>query len=157
MSPGQINVQAPADDNSGNIQVTVTNAGGTSDPVTAILQPIFPAFFTSGNYVAAVRSDGAILTAARPGEQISLYGNGFGFTSPVVAPGRVGQTEAPLTNAVTITVGGLSAPTTFTGLSATGLYQFNITVPALAGGDHEVIATIAGQRTKAGVLLRVQP
>jgi uncharacterized protein (TIGR03437 family) len=124
------------------------------------LQPVFPAFFTSDNYVAAVRSDGTIITsttAAKPGDMLSLYGNGFGPTNPVIAPGRVGQTEAPLTNNVTITIGGVAARTTFSGLSATGLYQFNITVPTLPTGDHEVIATVAGQRTKAGVLLKVQP
>jgi uncharacterized protein (TIGR03437 family) len=160
VSPTQINVQAPADENTGNVQVTVTNAGGTSDAVTAVLQPVFPAFFATGNYVAAVRADGTILsntTAAKPGDLVSLYGNGFGPTNPAIAPGRVGPTEAPVTNAVSITIGGVAAPTTFAGLSAAGLYQFNTRVPALPSGDHEVIATIAGQRTKSGVLLRVQP
>ena len=160
VSPTQINVQAPADENSGNVQVTVTNAGGTSDAVTAVLQPVFPAFFTNGNYVAAVRSDGTILTsttAAKPGDLVSLYGNGFGPTNPVVAPGRVGDSQAPITNAVTIAVGGVETPATFAGLSNAGLYQFNVTIPTLPAGDHEVIAQIAGQRTKSGVLLRIQP
>jgi uncharacterized protein (TIGR03437 family) len=107
-----------------------------------------------------VRADGTILTAttpAKPGDVVSLYGNGFGPTSPVVAPGRVGTTEAPVTNSVTITIGGMTVPVSFGGLSNTGLYQFNVTVPTLSAGDHEVIAQIAGQRTKSGVVLRVQP
>jgi uncharacterized protein (TIGR03437 family) len=160
VSPTQINVQAPADESTGNVQVTVTNAGGTSDAVTAVSQPIFPAFFTTGNYVAAVRQDGTILTAttaAKPADVVSLFGNGFGPTNPVVAPGRVGTTEAPVSNPVTITIGGMAARTTFAGLSQAGLYQFNVTVPALLAGDHEVVAQIAGQRSKSGVILRVQP
>jgi uncharacterized protein (TIGR03437 family) len=160
VSPSQINVQAPADESAGNVQVTVTNAGGTSDAVTAVLQPVFPAFFTTGNYVAAAGGEGTVLTgatAAKPGDLISLYGNGFGPTNPVVAPGRVGTTEAVVTNPVSITVGGIMVPTGFAGLSQAGLYQFNITVPALPAGDHEVIAEVAGQRTKSGVLLRVRP
>jgi uncharacterized protein (TIGR03437 family) len=160
VSPTQINVQAPADENTGNVQVMVTNAGGTSDAVTAVLQQILPAFFTTGNYVAAVRQDGTVLngtTGATPGGIVLLYGNGFGPTTPVVAPGRVGSTAAPLASAVTITIGGMSVPTTFAGLSEAGLYQFNVTLPGLSAGDHEVIAEIAGQRTKSGVFLRVQP
>lgn len=167
ISPTQINVQAPADDNTGTVQVTVTNAAGTSDVVTAVLQPIHPAFFASQNYVAAVRLDGTIITgvsssasgtaqAAKPGDVIALYGNGFGPTTPAIAPGVLVQTAAPLTNSVTITIGGLQAPISFAGLSATGLYQFNVTVPSVSAGDQEVIAQIAGMRSQSGVLLKIQ-
>ncbi len=159
VSPTQINVQAPADESTGNVQVTVTNGAGTSDAMPTILQPIFPAFFISGGYVAATR-DGVVLAgtqSAKSGETISLYGNGFGPTNPLIEPGRVATTAAPVTNAVRIAIGGVNAPSTFAGLSATGLYQFNVTVPSLASGDHEVIAEIAGQRTQSGVLLKVQP
>jgi uncharacterized protein (TIGR03437 family) len=168
VSPTQINVQAPADASTGTVQVVVTNAGGASDPVTATLQPIFPGFFTSHGYIAAVRSDGTIITgvsstvggttqAAKPGDAISLYGTGFGPTTPTIAPGRVLQTEAPLDNQVTITVSGISVPASFAGLSAAGLYQFNIVVPNLPAGDHEVIAQIAGRQTQPGARLKVQP
>ncbi|HUS08279.1 MAG TPA: hypothetical protein VMZ52_18390 [Bryobacteraceae bacterium] len=167
VSPTQINVQAPADNNTGTVQVTITNAAGTSEAATAILQPIAPAFFTSQGYVAAVRSDGAIITgvtstaagtvqAARPGDVISLYGNGFGPTAPVIEPGGILQTAAALANAAAITIGGVAALVSFAGLSATGLYQFNVTVPSVASGDQEVIAQIAGLSTQSGVLLKVQ-
>ncbi len=131
VSPMQINVQAPAGSNTGNVQVVVTNAVGSSDPVTTVMQPIFPAFFTSQNYVAAVRSDGTILTGvAKPGDVLSLFGNGFGPTTSSIAPGTVVQTAAPVKDSTTITIGGVTAPISFAGLSATGLYQFNVTVPS---------------------------
>jgi len=38
VSPSQINVQAPADNNTGAVRVTVTNSGGTSDAVIVNLQ-----------------------------------------------------------------------------------------------------------------------
>ena len=159
VSPTQINVQAPAESNSGSGQVIVTNASGTSDPVTATLQPIQPAFFASQNYVAAVRSDKTIITGsqpAKPGDVLSLYGTGFGATNPAVAPGTILQDAAPLTNTPSVTIGGLPAPVSFAGLSATGLDQLNVTVPALSDGDQEVIATILGLQTKSGVLLKIK-
>ena len=159
VSPTQINVQAPADSNSGSVQVLVTNASGTSDPVTATLQPIQPAFFASQNYVAAVRSEGTIITSAqpaKPGDVLSLYGTGFGPTNPVVAPGAILKDAAPLSSTPSVTIGGLPAPVSFAGLSATGLDQLNVTVPALSDGDQEVIATILGLQTKSGVLLKIK-
>lgn len=155
VSPTQINVQAPADTNTGTVQVTVTNSAGSSSPVTATLQPVLPALFTSQSYVAAVRSDGTVVQSARPGDIVSLYGTGFGQTNPAIPPGAVVQTAAPLVEPVTFTIGGVDAPASFAGLSATGLDQFNITVPNIAAGDHEVIATISGVRSQSGALLKV--
>ena len=73
----------------------------------------------------------------------------------MIVPGIVVQAAAPLANAVTMTIGGLPAAVTYAGLSATGLYQLNVTVPALAAGDHSVVATIAGIATQSGVLLKI--
>lgn len=157
VSPTQINVQAPSDPGAGMVQVVVTNAAGSSDPVMTSLQPIFPALFASGKYVAAVRPDGTVVTQAlKPGDAVSLYGTGFGPTDPAVAPGAVVQTQAALANRVTITVGGVEADVSFAGLSATGLYQFNIIVPNAAGGDQEVVAQIAGLKTQPGIFLKLQ-
>ena len=150
VSPTQLNVQAPANGIQGTVQVTVTNSAGTSNAVAANLQTIFPAFFTSQNYIA-------LIGLAKAGETISVYGTGFGPANPVVTPGILVQNAAPLANAVTMTIGGLTAPVTYAGISATGLYQFNVTVPALAAGDYAVAATIAGQSTQSGVLLKVSP
>ena len=158
VSPALINVQAPADANTGSVAVAVTNASGTSDAATATLAAMQPAFFTSNGYVAAVSSSGAVISSSAPAkidDQISLYGNGFGATSPSVAPGLVLETAAALINSVVITIGGVQVETSFAGLSSTGLYQFNVIVPSLADGDHAVLAMIGGLQTQSGVLLSV--
>jgi uncharacterized protein (TIGR03437 family) len=159
VSPTQINVQAPAETATGPVQVTVTNAGGASDAVSANLQALAPSFFVAQNYVAAVRSDGVLVTAAqpaRPGDVLQLYGTGFGPTQPAVAAGLVFQGSYPLPAMPAISIGGVPAQVSYAGMVAAGLYQFNVTVPSLASGDHAVVAELSGSRTQSGVLLRVQ-
>ncbi len=159
VSPTQINVQAPADSNTGSVRVTVTNSGGTSDAVAANLQSIQPAFFTSQNYVAAVRADGTIITAAtpaKPGDVLQLYGTGFGPTTPTVTPGAIFQGSAPLLSDVIVTISGAAANVSYAGLVGAGLYQINLTVPVLADGDHAVVAQVSGVSTQAGVLLKIK-
>ncbi|HUB83167.1 MAG TPA: IPT/TIG domain-containing protein [Bryobacteraceae bacterium] len=159
VSPTQINVQAPADTNSGSVQVTVTNGNGTSSAVTATLQQLAPAFFTSSGYVAAVRVDGTVITGsvpANPGDVLELYGTGFGPTSPSVAPGLVFQGADATTNTVSVTIGGTAATVSFAGLASVGLYQVNVVVPSVVSGDQTVVATVNGMSTQSGVLLKVQ-
>jgi uncharacterized protein (TIGR03437 family) len=168
ISPTQINAQAPSDDAVGPVEVTVTNAGGTSEAVTATMQTFLPGLFLfPQNYVAAVRTSGTFVgpaglfsglttTPARPGEVILLFGTGFGPTNPSVTAGQVFQGAAALTNPVAVRIGGVSANVAFAGLSGAGLYQFNLTVPDLPDGDHEVVAEIGGARTQTGARIRVQ-
>jgi len=134
-----------------------------------MLEPVSPAFFTLGSYVAAVRIDGTIVNGtgatsagyvtaagAKPGDVLELYGTGFGTTTPAVAPGVVFQGAAPTTNPVTVTIGSLPGAVSFAGLAAAGLYQINVTVPNLPNGDYAVAAQVAGLSTQSGVLLKVQ-
>jgi Protocatechuate 3,4-dioxygenase beta subunit len=159
VSPGQINVQAPASANTGAVQVVATNSNGASDPIPANLLGVLPAFFTFQNYVAAVRADGVVIAgavAAKPGDALQLYGTGFGPTLPDVAPGKVFNGNAPLAAPATVMVGGMPAPVSFSGLAGAGLNQINVTVPPLPDGDHPVIAESAGVSTQAGVLLKIK-
>jgi uncharacterized protein (TIGR03437 family) len=159
VSPTQINVQAPADASTGAVQVTATNPNGTSDPVAANLLSMLPAFFAFQNYVAAVRADGIVITstvAAKAGDTLQFYGTGFGPTTPDVAPGKVFSGSAPLSSAVSVSIGGVAAAVVFAGLVGAGLNQINVTVPPLPDGDHEVIADIGGIRTPSGVLLKIK-
>src|SRR6185295_12133262 len=170
ISPGQLNVQAPADDSLGNVNVVVTTAAGQSDSFTAVLQQFTPAFFLfdpqNRKYPAAVFADGssvgpavlfgtALTTRpAKPGETILLFGTGFGTTTPTVATGEIFNGAAPLANPVTIMIGGTQANVAFAGLSAAGLYQFNVTVPAsLPDGDQALVASIGGVRSQDNVFL----
>ena len=78
-------------------------------------------------------------------------------TSGVAAPGSpIYQT----TGTVTATIGGVTAPVLFAGLTPTfaGLYQVNIVVPSgLASGVYPIVLTAAGQTSQSGVSLIVGP
>jgi uncharacterized protein (TIGR03437 family) len=172
VSPGQVNVLAPLDDTTGNVQVTLTNRYGTSPAIQVRKSNFLPAFYapfgeSTGLRVTAVALDGTLLgkpgldprvpRPARPGEIIQLFATGFGPTNPP-APSNVIFSGAPeVVNRPRITIGGREA--TFIGngnLVAPGLYQFNVTIPDLADGDHPIIAEAGGARSSATVFLSVR-
>ena len=169
ISPTQINVLAPDDATTGAVQVVVTAAGQKSNSFAAQKQQFAPAFFTfaGGKYVAAEHANysylgapgliaGVTTTPAQPGEIILLYGTGFGPTNPALPTANLVTTAEPLTNKVTLTIGGVTANVQFAGLVESGLYQFNVTVPSLPSGDAPVVATIGGVSTQTGVSIMVQ-
>ncbi len=143
VSPTQLNVLAPESTVEGNVQVTVTNASGASDPVTVPLTRLMPAFFQAADeYISAVHADGALVgpdNPARPGETIQLYGTGFQSAS-----------------SPTVRIDAADAEVAWAGLSSPGVYQINVKVPAgLAKGDYPVTASIDGVRTLKFVKLPV--
>jgi protocatechuate 3,4-dioxygenase beta subunit len=147
VSPTQLNVLAPRVENASAASVNVTSPAGTSDPVSISLKRVQPAFFTIGDeYVAAIRADGSLVTAARPGEVIVVYGTGFG---PANAAGEL-QDRARLwldTTELTLLFAGLVSP---------GLYQFNFAVPAgAAAGEHCLTASAGGVRSEKIARLKV--
>jgi uncharacterized protein (TIGR03437 family) len=160
ISPTQINVLAPDDATLGPVTVQVTTAGQTSNTVTVQKTQFSPAFLTLvGKSVAALHADYSVIGAsapAKPGETILLYGAGFGPTTPAVPSGQMVATAAPLANNVQVTIGGMTAPVSFAGLVQPGLYQFNVTVPAVPDGDATLAATIGGVGTQSGVTVAVK-
>ena len=168
VSPTQINALAPDDDTLGPVQVQVTTAGVASNIVTAQKGLFAPAFLTfEGTHVAALHADysligapnllpGAVTTPARPGEIILLYGVGFGPANPPQPSGQLVTAAAPLAYPVQITIGGVAVSVAYAGLTGSGLYQFNATVPNLPNGDAAVVASISGVSTQTGVSLTVQ-
>ena len=147
INPLQLDILIPPDVTPGPAQITVTNNGLTSATITATILNSAPAFFifgppnTAGNqYIAATHADntpggppnyvqGVNSTPFAEGETIILYGNGFGLTNPPVAKGQLVTKALPLATMPAVTIGGLNATVQFAGLSATGLYQFNVVVP----------------------------
>lgn len=149
ISPNQINAQVPGGIGTGMVPVTVTNTNGTSESFMinaaaaspALLAP--PVFSIGGvQYVVALHQDGAFVgreglipganfRPARAGDVLTLYGVGFGATTPAVPPGVV-VSGTPALPAVAVRLGDTAANVLFAGLapSAVGLYQFNIVVPA---------------------------
>jgi len=168
VSPKQINVQAPVDAVAGSVSVTISNSSGTSDVVTVNSAAFMPAFFTlAQEYVAAVRADGisigpaglidGVTTApAKPGDQITLFGSGFGPTNPETPTGQILASPVDLANPVTILVDTRVVTVSSARLSSPGMYEFRITVPDLPDGDHSVWASISGVTTQKTVRIRIQ-
>jgi uncharacterized protein (TIGR03437 family) len=170
ISPTQINVLSPSDNNTGSIAVAVTNSAGTSPGATAVLQPELPGLFVASNYVRAVRvSDGAIINgtgaaetgyvtaaAASSGDALELFGTGFGAATGAPDTGTVFTGAYPTINAVSVTIGGVAAPVSFAGLVGPGLYQINITVPAgLPAGDKPILAMVNSMSSASTALLKI--
>ena len=177
VSPGQINLQAPDDPATGPVNVTVTTPNGTVNS-TVTLAAFGPSFsLLSAKYAAGViltpngsgaydggaydllGASGAFSFNTRPvkaGETLELYGVGFGPTNPHVSAGSAYSGAAPTLNTVTVTIGGVPAFVLFSGITSTGLYQFNIVVPSAGTGDQLLQASVNGVQTPGGVYVTVQ-
>jgi uncharacterized protein (TIGR03437 family) len=177
VSPTQINAQVPDDATTGMVSVVVTTGSGTATS-TVTLAPYGPSFSLLGD---AKHVAGEILTpngtgaygsydlvgpsntfsySTRPvkaGETLVLFGVGFGPTTLHVSAGQAFSGSAPTSTPVTITIGGVNANVSYSGITEAGLYQFNLTVPANTGsGDQPVHATVNGIQTPLGPVVTVQ-
>jgi uncharacterized protein (TIGR03437 family) len=168
VSPGQINALAPSVA-SGNAQVTVTAANGSTATVTVTAQQFSPAFFpwpngqpvaTHLDYSWAVKTGtfaGTTTVPAKPGEVIILWGTGFGPTIPAAPTGVTipATTTYYAANVITATVGGVNAPVYGAALAPgfAGLYQVVVTIPGtLANGDYALVATVGGAAAATAML-----
>ncbi len=168
ISPRQINILTPPDAMSGFVPVVVTNSGASTGAFTAQARTASPSLFAfnGGPYVAATHLDGSLVgppglypgatTPAKPGDIISIYGNGFGATSVPVAGGSVTQ-GGVLSPLPSIMLGGRPASVQYAGLVSPGLFQFNVIVPSNSqDGDLSITATYNGSSTQDGVLITIQ-
>jgi uncharacterized protein (TIGR03437 family) len=171
VSPAQINALVPDDLLLGDVDVVVTAPAGVAS-AKATVQAFAPAFFVfdaqGGKYPAAVHVDGTFLgpigllgnsvttTPAQVGDRLLLYGTGFGPTTPRFPSDQI-PGVAPLTDVsqLKIQIGGKAVTADFAGLVGPGLYQFNVTVPDLQGGDQGLAAQIGGASTQQGVFVSV--
>lgn len=171
ISPTQLNVLAPADAAQGSVQVQATYAGQISTVVSAVESTFSPAMFMFSplgqKYVAAVRIDGqyigptslypGLTVPAQAGDNIQLYGTGFGPTNPTTDFSQTFSGAPPTVNTVTCTIGGVNATVRFAGLVYPGEYQINIVVPpGLPSGDNLVVFRVGGVTTQANAYLTVQ-
>jgi uncharacterized protein (TIGR03437 family) len=170
VSPTQLNVQAPADSNTGQASVSVTTAAGVSNSVQATMQAVLPGPFAQSGYLLAVRpSDGAVINGtgaavagytvaagAKAGDYLEIFGTGLGPTVGGTAPGIVFSGADQSTQTVTATVGGQPATVLWAGLVAAGLWQINLHVPSgIDGGDPAVVVTAGGKSSQSGVALKI--
>jgi uncharacterized protein (TIGR03118 family) len=164
ISPVQINLLTPADlPSTGRITVQVSNGTLTGSTINVTPQVVAPSFFLfDTSHIAATHGDGSYIgtatstpvgTPAAPGETVVLYGNGFGATTPAAVNGQIQAGVAPMVQTPTISFNGVNGNVVFAGLSATGLYQFNVTIPSnSADGEVVVLATTMGITAPQAVL-----
>jgi uncharacterized protein (TIGR03437 family) len=177
ISPGQVNALVPSNVGTGNQPITVKTAVGTSPPVNitvnamqpGLLAP--PSFSINGRqYAVALFTDGVTYVLptgaisginsrpAKAGDTIVLYGVGFGPVIPNTPAGQLVQQDNTLASSFQIFVGGLPATALYSGLapSYTGLYQFNIVVPAAATGAMPLTFTLGGSAGTQTLYIAVQ-
>ena len=168
ISQTQINVLTPPYMAAGPVTVTVTNAGSPAT-FTAQAQTLAMSLFvfdTQGYVVATHLFPGdvgptslypGLTTPAKPGEEIVVYGNGFGFANQPVFTGSLTQSGS-LTTPVTAALGSQPAQVVFAGLISPGLWQFNIVLPTsgVPNGDNQLTLTYSGQKTQVPALITVQ-
>lgn len=156
VSPTQVNAQVPSNVGTGPQPVIVIAGKVASNPYMITVNAEQPGllapstFQMSGQqYVGALFSDGVTYVLppgviagvpsrrAQPGDNITLYGVGFGPVIPDIPAGQtVGKYNA-LALPFQLNFGQAQANVTYAGLApgAAGLYQFNVTVPKLAASD----------------------
>jgi uncharacterized protein (TIGR03437 family) len=92
-----------------------------------------------------------------PGETIVLYGTGFGPTSPSYE-GMTIPSPAHLSEPIQVTIAGQGVTPAFAGLVSPGVYQINVTMPAITGAagqaqDVSVTAVTGGATTQSSLFL----
>jgi uncharacterized protein (TIGR03437 family) len=158
VSRRQINLQLPFETPVGAIAGRVTFDGISEENVfTFSVVEAIPGIFTTrqdGTGPGAIlrASDGQLITTtnrARSGDFVSIFCTGLGAVSNAPAPGAAAG-SSPLSSTTTqptVTIGGVNAAVSFSGLAPNfvSLYQVNVQIPTgLAAGEHPVVITMGG-------------
>ena len=164
ISPGQINALISSDTPTGTQQLIVRSGNDTSAPYNLTINAteagfLAPPNFNTGGfqYAVAIFTDGSYALPAgaiaglnsrpaRPGDIVTLYGVGFGPVIPNIPAGQLAQQESTLALPFQLSIGGAPAVLLYDGLAPTftGLYQFNIAIPAAASGNQPLTFTLNG-------------
>lgn len=169
VSPGQINAQVPTELAPGTYTLTAQWLG--QDPVSGsfTVSRDAPGIFVEANpqnlqLAAALHQDGSPITLASPAKRneiVSLYGTGFGPYSQQIGDGY-GAPNTPLdptADAVTVTAGSASIPTTWAGaapgIPGVSIVQFQITSAIPTATNVNIVITVGG-KPSATVQLPVQ-
>ncbi len=183
VSPGQINVQAPAFSDGPVTVKVIANCSAapesSSAPQPLAAQPAAPEFFflahdgSGTNPVVAFNAitgtvvgpsgvlPGVAVTPAKPGDYVALYATGVGLTDPVFAPGVFPNQAAPTVSPVSVWLNGQPLPETdilYSGAAPgfAGVYQINVRIPAdMPAGNLPLSLSIDGMSTHGGAFLAV--
>jgi adhesin/invasin len=170
---GQINAIVPFGIQPNTIQqLTVIHSGIASPPETLVVAPAEPTVFTQdqsgagAGVIFVVKPDGKqfLNTASAPasaGDALVIYCSGLGAVTPPVPDGSAAPSSpaAKTTAPITVTIGGNTAPVTFSGLvpGYAGLYQVNVTVPGgIAPAADVPLVITAGSASSPAVTLAIQ-
>jgi uncharacterized protein (TIGR03437 family) len=150
ISPGQVDALVPSNVATGPQQIAVKTAGGASASVDITVNAVEPgilappsfnvdgvqyavALFSDGTYVLPENAISGISSRpAKAGDEIVLYGVGFGPVTPNIPAGQIVQQSNKLASSFKMSLGGKPLTPSYAGLAPTytGLYQFNITIPS---------------------------
>src|SRR5258708_9686038 len=183
VSPLQVNIQVPAQvETGGSLPVVLTYNGHSTAPVMLAINALepgilgLPRFKVKGvEYAAAFHANNSIVgngklpkissTPAKPGETIVFYGVGFGaakdFTGrSLPLAGQIITAQNQLANPVEFLFGNSREPGQIMyagmGLTYTGLYQFNVKVPADAPYGHlAMTGTLGGNKLAQTLFISV--
>ncbi len=158
----QINFQVPWEVAPGSVAfIIASNNGALGAVFEAPVVSAQPAIF---NYTVGGNTFGAILHAnfqlantgspAKLGETVLIYCTGLGAVLLPPADGAPGSGQSTVV-AASVTIGGVNAPVSFSGLAPgfVGLYQINAVVPSgLASGNQPVVITLGGSKSNSALL-----
>jgi uncharacterized protein (TIGR03437 family) len=155
VSPGQVDVQVPSNIPAGPQPLVLTTAGGSSAAYILQINTLEPGFLAptafiingsqyigaqfagTSTFVLPVSVQGIVTARAKAGDNLTLYGIGFGTVSPSLPAGQIVQQLNAINSGLQISFAGVPATVTYAGLAPgyVGLYQFNVVVPNVAASD----------------------
>jgi uncharacterized protein (TIGR03437 family) len=149
VSPYQVDALLPFGTPTGPQMLTLTNAIGTSAPLSLNMAAVAPALY---NFAFENSNFSPVSTAhpASAGDILVFYTAGMGQTTPSLNTGQIVPFGPPYyyTAPVTATIGGANADVIYSIAAppyVTGLYQMAVTVPSgLTPGNQPVVATSGG-------------
>ncbi len=179
VSANQVNALVPSNAPLGATSITLTNANGSSDSYPIYVNATQPGvlapstFAISGKqYIGAVFSDGQTFALptnaipgvpsrpAQPGDTLTIYGVGFGPVTGGFTAGTIVTAANSVMSPVQFFFGNTQVTPSYSGLapSFTGLYQFNVTVPAgLAANNAEPISfSLGGVKSTQTLYIAIQ-
>jgi uncharacterized protein (TIGR03437 family) len=176
VSPTQIGIIIPDDTATGPVPIQIQAPNGPSNNGTInrtrlspTLQPATQFSFGGKQYVLAQTADfrffvgspnvigGFPISAVRAGDTIVIYALGCGPTDPPTPAGTIAAQDSAVTLPVDLRIGGVSAGIVSAVVVANtiGVYQFVVTVPAVAPGDQTVELIVDGVSNAQNLLIVV--
>ncbi|MDQ6676094.1 MAG: SBBP repeat-containing protein [Acidobacteriota bacterium] len=156
VGPTQINAQVPSGTVPGSATLQVNAPNGTTSQVTFPVGLTAPYLVAAGGRAVITDAAGGLITPSNPAKVGSIVVAYFTGIGPVNAPVTDGAGSPAATSTLPnfATIGGVSAPVAYLGLSpqGVGLGQANLRVPSLATGDYPVVLNIGNVASNSALV-----